>query len=262
MTTTVDCIPDENNNLVIKSCRVWDNNQGDVCTNLSSAGTGSKCDCDPLIVTDIPVPVAAVPLTIVKSVDSMTLPEPGGEFNFTAVITNPSTVSTATIISVNDTYGTPDCNNVTSLGPNESVICTFTATHTGNAFDQWTNNVIVVATDESGNQVGGVSNNVTVNLTDVAAVPLLIVKSTTTPSLMEPGGTFMFSVDITNPSTVDTATITTLSDTYGNLSGCVVLPYNLLPGLMITCNFTAEHLGNAGDSFDNNVTVTATDDDG
>ena len=99
------------------------------------------------------------------------------------------------------------------------------------------------------------------DITDVAAVPLLIEKSTTTPSLSEPGGTFIFSVDITNPSTVDTATITALSDTYGDLSLCVTLPYDLAPGQTITCDFTADHFGNAGDSFDNYVTVTATDDD-
>ena len=37
--------------LTVQSCRVWQQNSNHrgVCTNLTSAGTGSKCDCDPII---------------------------------------------------------------------------------------------------------------------------------------------------------------------------------------------------------------------
>jgi hypothetical protein len=37
--------------LVIPSCRVWEQNQNTDCTSLTQAGTGSKCDCTDLIVT-------------------------------------------------------------------------------------------------------------------------------------------------------------------------------------------------------------------
>lgn len=38
-------------NLIIPSCRVWDQNGNAVCTSLTQAGTGSKCDCTNLVVT-------------------------------------------------------------------------------------------------------------------------------------------------------------------------------------------------------------------
>jgi hypothetical protein len=37
--------------LVIPSCRVWDQNGNTVCTSLTQAGSGSKCDCSDLVVT-------------------------------------------------------------------------------------------------------------------------------------------------------------------------------------------------------------------
>jgi hypothetical protein len=37
--------------LVIPSCRVWDQNENNDCTSLTQAGTGSKCDCTDLVVT-------------------------------------------------------------------------------------------------------------------------------------------------------------------------------------------------------------------
>src|SRR5262249_60657462 len=45
--TNLICMPDQNNNLMIESCRVWENsaNHKSSCTNLAQAGTGSKCDC-------------------------------------------------------------------------------------------------------------------------------------------------------------------------------------------------------------------------
>ena len=72
---TLDCIPDANNNLVVQSCRVWEQNANHAtsCTNLATAGTGSKCDCEPLTVTDIPVPSAGT-IEVIKS-----LPVDGGD---------------------------------------------------------------------------------------------------------------------------------------------------------------------------------------
>jgi len=75
------------------------------------------------------------------------------------------------------------------IGPGASVICTFTVPHTGDAGDSWTNNVTVVATDDDSASVGGVSNDVTVSLTDVGPVDLTIVKSVDKLTLPEPGGT-------------------------------------------------------------------------
>jgi len=49
-TSSVDCNI-VNNQLIIPSCRVWDQTKNHNCTSLTQAGTGSKCDCTDLVVT-------------------------------------------------------------------------------------------------------------------------------------------------------------------------------------------------------------------
>ena len=49
-TTSVECNI-TNNQLIIPSCRVWDQKKDHNCTSLTQAGTGSKCDCTDLVVT-------------------------------------------------------------------------------------------------------------------------------------------------------------------------------------------------------------------
>jgi hypothetical protein len=68
---TVRCFPIENSTLTVASCRVWEQNsngQHRACTNLTGAGTGSKCDCSPLTLYDIQFArkcfVITVPCTI------------------------------------------------------------------------------------------------------------------------------------------------------------------------------------------------------
>ena len=64
---TVACEPDELNQLLVESCRVWNQNPGGVCSNLTDSGTGSKCDCTPLVFPEIIVPFPAY-ITIKKTV--------------------------------------------------------------------------------------------------------------------------------------------------------------------------------------------------
>ena len=221
-----------------------------------------------------PTDVKAPPvITVTKTADPTSVPEPGGTVTYTVTVENQAS-SDATLDSLNDDmFGNltdpsnpliSSCNcsagvTLTANGGNYS--CSFNASISGNAGDIHTNTVTANASNEAGS--ANDTDSETVTITDVPAVLLEVVKSTTTPSLPESGGTFYYSATITNPSTVDTATITAISDSVaGALSGCATLPYDLGPGETITCNFTADHFGNAGDTFDNNVTVTATDDDG
>ena len=138
--------------------------------------------------------------------------------------------------------------------------CTFSAVHTGNFGEQWTNTVTVVAVDDDGAPVGGNSNPITVSLTDVGPSLLSIVKTADFLFLPEPGGTFTFSVLITNPSLVDTVTLTSVTDTYGTPDCGDVT--SLAPGESVTCTFSAVHTGNFGEQWTNTVTVVAVDDDG
>ena len=212
-------------------------------------------------------------LTVVKSTEYDSLPEPGGDFHYTATITNPSTLDVVTISAITDTYGVPVCSDALGeitlpydLGPGASLTCAFTVPHLGNAGDAWTNTVDVTATDEDGVDVSATSNEVTVSLTDVSTA-LTVVKDTEYDSLPEPGGDFHYTATITNPSTLDVVTISAITDTYGvpvcsDALGEITLPYDLGPGASLTCAFTVPHLGNAGDAWTNTVDVTATDEDG
>ena len=92
----------------------------------------------------------------------------------------------------------------------------------------------------------------------------------------ENGGTFYFKVKITNESSADTITVTSLADIMGgsgievdnlvcdgadqeNLDG---LPFELGPGLSKTCTFTHDLVGNAGDTETDHVDVSWKDGEG
>ena len=209
-------------------------------------------------------------LSVTKSVSSPTLPEPGGDFAYSALITNPAgNVDDITVSAVTDSIygGAISCTPVlpVTLAPGESMTCTFTANHTGNAGDSWTNHVNATATDDDGKDASAQSNDVTVSLTDVLSLPLTIVKSVDHETLPEPGGDFAYSALITNPAgNVDDITVSAVTDSiYGGAISCTpALPNVLSPGESMTCTFTANHTGNAGDSWTNHVNATATDDDG
>jgi hypothetical protein len=222
-------------------------------------------------------------ITITKTALTTSLPEPGGDFDFQVVVVNTSLVDSVTISDLDDTYlsdlqsaGTCSIGGVAALppfelDPGDTLTCLFTVNHTGQPGDSFTNNVTVTATDDDGQDAGGTSNDQTVTIEDVPAVPLTIVKSTSTPSLPEPGGDFQFSVVITNGSTVDSATVTSLNDTFladlpnngscTDAAGATTAPFVLSPGESMTCTFTVSHTGDPA-TFDDVVTVAATDDDG
>jgi uncharacterized repeat protein (TIGR01451 family) len=226
-------------------------------------------------------------ISVTKEASVASVPEPGDDVTYTVTIENTSSTSPnpVNVTSITDAVNggsslapaglacEDESTNPLSLpfvlAPGESATCTFTRTVTGNAGDSDNDVVTVSGTDADGDSVTQTAEE-TVDVTDVPAVALQIVKSTSTPSLDEPGGTFSYSVQITNPSTVDTATISSITDSFaGALTDCVdasddpiTLSYDLAPGEAITCAFTADHFGNAGAEFDNTVTVEATDDDG
>ena len=121
--------------------------------------------------------IDSVSLTVTKAAQFNSLPAPGGTFNYTATVTNPSTQDTTTISAITDTYGTPSCSSLV-LPPGSSTECTFSVEHLGSAGDSWTNQVYVTATNQNGVDVSAISNQVTVQLTDPTGfkifLPLLI----------------------------------------------------------------------------------------
>lgn len=76
---TLPCVPSPGTDyLQVQICSAWNQNTGITCTGLTSAGTGSKCFCAPLPVTQVPVPRAAT-VTVIKDIVPNTDTE--GRFN-------------------------------------------------------------------------------------------------------------------------------------------------------------------------------------
>lgn len=94
---------------------------------------------------------------------------------------------------------------------------------------------------------------------------IAVTKTAEPTSVVEPGGPVTYTVQIDNTSAIDAVTIESLSDSvYGDLDGqgdCS-LPQTIPAGGAYTCSFTADVIGNAGESETDVVTASGTDDDG
>jgi len=243
--------------------------QTDTVTATASNEGGSDSASDDAVVTL--TDVDSDPLVVEKSTSTPTLPEPGGTFAYQAVVTNPaSNVDDIYVTAVVDSIAgdiSASCTPVLPvwLAPGESITCNFTFDHSGNPRDSWTNTARATGTDDDGQDASsGPSDEVMVTIDDVRSY-LTVEKSTSTPTLPEPGGTFVYQAVVTNPaSNVDSIYVTAVVDTIaGDISAdCTpALPVWLAPGESITCNFTFDHSGNPGDSWTNTASATGTDDD-
>jgi uncharacterized repeat protein (TIGR01451 family) len=253
--------------------------QTDIVTVIGTDSFGQTAtDSDDATVTLTPRPAPLVQVD--KTVTPGTRVEPGGDFTFSVVVSNPSTVPIVITSLVDDVYGNlatrgePNtCDDLIgdTLAPGASTApCTFTVTFTGVAGDTETDIVTVIAVDEIGQTVTDTDDAV-ITLTPRPPGPLSIeLDKTATPGTMpEPGGTFTFNVVVTNTSNVP-LTITTLTDDiYGNLgtrsgvNSCDDLIGDVLaPGASASCSFEGTFTGNAGDSQTDVVTVTGRDEDG
>jgi len=213
-------------------------------------------------ITDV-LPVIAVD----KTATPLTLPEPGGTFTFGVTVTNRSVEPVTLTTLVDDVYGDldgqGDCDVPQTLAIGASYSCSFTGDFTGNAGDPQTDTITASATDDDGNTATQ-DDDATVTLTDVPS-SIEVTKTADPVEVDEPGDTVTFSVTVHNTSTVDTVTIDSLSDDiHGDLDGqgdCAV-PFDLAPDESVSCTFTADVTGNAGDVETDTVTASGTDDDG
>ena len=228
--------------------------------------------------------VSLTPITpeiaLTKVANPLSLPAPGGTFTFTVQVRNPSTVDPVKITSlVDNIYGDlatragSTCGvliGVTLAPGATSAPCTFTGPFTGNSGDSQTDTVTVTGVDTFGHTVTAVAQ-ATVTLTPPAAVPVISLTKVANPlSLPVPGGTFTFTVRVTNPSTTIPIKITSLVDNiYGDLatrtgSTCgALIGVTLAPGATSApCSFTGPFTGKAGDSQTDTVTVTGVDSNG
>ena len=201
-----------------------------------------------------------------KTANPLSRPEPGGTFTFSVVVTNTSSEPVRITSLTDDIYGNLNGRGTCAIGavlqPGQTYSCSFSGNFTGDAGDSQTDTVTAVAVDNQNNPATA-TDVATVTITDVP--PTISVDKTANPlSRPEPGGTFTFTVVVTNTSN-EPVTITNLfDDVYGNLNGrgnCAV-GATLAPGSSYSCSFNASFIGDAGDSQTDVVTVTAVDDEG
>lgn len=212
-------------------------------------------------------------IAVDKSASPASLPAPGGSFNFTLSVTNTSSNESVTITSLTDdvygdlnTYAGSNCNGAVGqvLMPGGSYGCSFVGEFNGVEGDSQTDEVSAIAVDDDGDEAVG-SAQATVTLTAADETPRIRVDKSAAPSsLPEPGGSFTFTVGITNTSVTEAVTITSVSDdVHSDLGDCDDLVGDTIPaGGSTSCSFTAGFTGNPGDSQTDVVTVTVVDDDG
>ncbi|MBA3267876.1 MAG: hypothetical protein H0T70_06415, partial [Acidimicrobiia bacterium] len=232
-------------------------------TGVDDQGTSVSAEDDAVVtLTSIPPTIG-----VVKTADPLTRPEPGGDFTFTVVVTNPSTFKDLTITSlVDDVYGDLNgqgtCAIGTTLAPLASYTCSFTGAFNGVGGDRQTDTVTATGRDNQGNQVSA-SDDAEVSLTTVA--PTIRVDKTADPlTRPEPGGDFTFTVVVTNTSNKPLTITSLVDDVYGNLDGqgtCAVGAV-LQAGASYTCAFTGAFSGEGGDSQTDTVTATGRDNQG
>lgn len=217
----------------------------------------------------------AAQVTLSKTANPASLPEPGGNVTFTVVVTNTAESGQDVIVTAleDDVYGNiadpGNANLITTtcrlpsatLTPNTSYNCNFQVAVTGDP-GEYTDTITATLTASNGT-AGQIQASATVALTDL--LPTISVSKTVTPtSLIAPGGTVTFALEVQNTS-AEPVTLTAFNDSNPGVllqqSTCglgTVLPING------TCTYTASVTitGNAGDSFTGTVAVTAQDNEG
>ena len=215
-------------------------------------------------ITDV-VPAIAVK----KTANPTQLLEPGGNVTFTVAVKNNSVASDpVTITSLMDNvYGSLNgkgtCAVPQTIAAGGTYTCSFIGAVVGNAGGHQTDVVTAAGADDEGDGVMA-SDSATVNIADVPSM-ISLTKTASPTSVNEPGASVTFTFTVRNTSTVDTETISSLTDTiYGNLNGkgtCAV-PQTIAAGGSYSCSFSAFVAGNAGQSETNEATASGLDDDG
>ncbi|KPK95110.1 MAG: hypothetical protein AMJ88_02085 [Anaerolineae bacterium SM23_ 63] len=235
--------------------------------------TASGTDDDGVPVSDdddATVTITDVPSSILvtKTANPTSLPEPGGNVDFTVRVDNTSAVDTVTISSLiddihGDLNGQGNCTVPQVIAVGGFYECTFTASVNGSPGYIETDTVTASGTDDDGVPLSD-DDDATVTITDVAS-SILVTKTANPTSLPAPGGTVNFTVRIDNISAVDTVTISSLiDDIHGDLNGqgnCTV-PQVIAVGGFYECTFSASVTGVAGDTETDTATASGTDDDG
>ena len=256
------------------SCEYTVNLASDSLTAHTNVVTATAVDDDNTPATDtddetVTFTDVAPAIQITKTAAPTSVPETGGSVTFTFTVENTSS-ETVTILSLTDSVygpldGDEDCKVGTVLAAGAT--CEF-------AFTEWVegdysgldhvNAFTAVAEDNDGTDATD-TDDATVDFTDVAPT-ILVEKTPSVNSVPETGGSVTFTFKVTNTSSEEPVTITSLVDTvYGTLDGnddCKVGTV-LAAGASCEFSFTKWVEGNySGPDHVNVFTAVAEDNDG
>jgi uncharacterized repeat protein (TIGR01451 family) len=203
---------------------------------------------------------ASSDISVSKTAEPDSVPEPGGNVTFTVRVENESAMDSVTINSLSDdVYGDLNgqgaCAVPQTITAGEAYTCAFSATVAGNAGDSETSTVTAAGTDADGFPVSG-QGSATVTITDVP--PTISVTKEASPTVARSGDTVTFTIHVHNTS-VETVTLISLIDSaFGDLTDECAFSGDLgvddVLGCAINRTISADH--------HNVITATVVDDEG
>jgi len=135
-------------------------------------------------VTFVNTRTAGPAITVTKSVDPASRPEPGGTFTFTVQVRNNGTVPVVVTAITDDVHGNLDgrgtCDVGATIAAGATYTCSFSVEITGVSGDTETDRITVTVVDPGGQTGTGVSDGVTVSITDAgiaARGPTIIINN-------------------------------------------------------------------------------------
>ena len=207
-------------------------------------------------------------VSITKTPNPTSVDEPGGDVEFTIVVTNNGpediTIDALTDSDYDLTIHCPDAGG-TALDSGETYTCSFTEAISGNVGEDHQNTAEVTASDDDGNSVDETADaQVTISPAD----PIIAVEKSGPDSVDEGGDTATYTVEITNQSSAtDPVTVTSLLDNmFGDLLPEAEAangdnPIDLDPTESFSFSFDRPLSLNAGETHTNLVTACADDDE-
>jgi hypothetical protein len=271
--------------LNLPNCTSWHSNQGTVCDiddqYTFDPDTKSKCVCDDTF--QVPVTVEDAEIVVTKSAAPLQVPESGGTVTYTVIVENTASFESVEITSIiDDPYGdvgsnipdrSPnDCPDLIgeTLGPGDSLSCSFTAFAIGNANDTITDTVEVCAYQASTMATICNEDDAVVTIIDEFAEPTLTKTAQATANCQLDA---TYQVVVSNNSEFDALMVTALTDDkFGNIAtvqgnvldtGCEVPTAWIEPLGNYTCSFTGRITSTSCDiNHTNMVTASTVDDDG
>lgn len=167
-------------------------------------------------------------ITVVKSANPTSRPEPGGTFTFTVRVTNNSSQSVVITSITDDVHGNLDgrgsCDAGQTIAAGATYTCAFSVEFTGDSGDSETDRVTVVVTDPGGRTGTDVSDGVTIRITDAgtppARGPVIIInnnnQATATCSATSASGGYRIAqvdIDVNNRSNAECVAVSTATTT-------------------------------------------------